>query len=94
MWDAQGFKNSDGVGVKLTRTSDAGEGCTPPPGCTGYPGTLQVKVVYTLDRHDNLWIKYRATTDEPTVVNLTNHAYWNLGGEGTGTIYDLSLIHI
>jgi aldose 1-epimerase len=89
VWDAQSFKNKRGVGLKLTRTSAAGEGCVKPPtACTGYPGNLKVEVDYTLKRHDKLRIDYRATTDKATVVNLTNHAYWNLGGEGTGTIYD------
>ena len=88
VWDAVPFKEHGRVGLKLTRTSAAGEGCTPPPGCTGYPGNLKVKVVYTLDKDDNLRIDYSATTDAPTVVNLTNHAYWNLSGEGTGDIYD------
>jgi aldose 1-epimerase len=88
VWDAVPFQRRGRVGLTLTRTSVAGEGCTPPPGCTGYPGNLDVTVVYTLDRDDNLRIDYSATTDAPTVVNLTNHAYWNLSGEGTGSIYD------
>jgi aldose 1-epimerase len=89
VWDAQSFKDKGVVGLKLTRESKAGEGCVnPPAACTGYPGNLQVKVVYTLNKHDDLRIDYRATTDKATVVNLTNHAYWNLAGEGTGTIYD------
>ena len=89
VWDAVPFKRRGRVGLKLTRTSEAGEGCIlPPPGCTGYPGNLEVKVVYSLDKRNNLLIEYTATTDKPTVVNLTNHAYWNLSGEGTGSIYD------
>jgi aldose 1-epimerase len=89
VWDAESLKAKGVVGLKLTRTSAAGEGCVnPPTACTGYPGNLQVKVVYTLNKHDDLRIDYRATTDKATVVNLTNHAYWNLAGEGTGTIYD------
>ena len=90
VWDANPIERSNRVGVELTRTSAAGEGCTHtiPPNCTGYPGNLDVTVTYTLDRRNRLRIDYRATTDAPTVVNLTNHAYWNLAGEGTGTIYD------
>jgi aldose 1-epimerase len=82
--------------VKLTYTSPAGEGCTPsmpsnPPCTTGYPGTVPVTVVYSLDNANNLKIDYTATTDAPTVLNLTNHSYWNLSGEGSGTIYDEQL---
>ena len=88
VWDAVGIERRDVVGVKLTRTSKANEGCADLNVCTGYPGNLKVTVTYTLDKHNNLLIDYKATTDAPTVVNLTNHAYWNLAGEGTGTIYD------
>ena len=89
VWDAEPLKRNGAVGVRLTRTSEEGEGCSNPPmECSGYPGDLQVQVDYTLDKRDNLRIDYEATTNEPTVVNLTNHAYWNLSGEGTGTIYD------
>ena len=92
VWAAESIERRGVVGVKLTRTSKEGEGCVPPrgqPPCTtGYPGNLDVEVDYTLDKHNNLRIDYEAKTDAPTVVNLTNHAYWNLSGEGTGTIYD------
>ncbi|HEX7853430.1 MAG TPA: aldose epimerase family protein [Sphingobium sp.] len=54
-----------------------------PDGDQGFPGRIDATVVYRLDEQDQLSIDYGATTDRPTVVSLSNHAYWNLGGEGS-----------
>ncbi|GAB4079407.1 galactose mutarotase [Modestobacter muralis] len=62
-----------------------------PAGDQGFPGTLTTTVTYRLDAEGALTVQYRATTDAPTVVNLTQHSYWNLAGEGSGTIYDHEL---
>jgi aldose 1-epimerase len=78
VWAAQQFKSDSGVGVVLTHTS--------PDGDEGYPGTLNAKVTYTLTDRDELAIDYEATTDKATPVNLTNHSYWNLAGEGARDI--------
>jgi aldose 1-epimerase len=96
VWAASPIRTRNAVGVKLTYDSPAGEGCTKsmpstPPCTTGYPGNVKTEVDYTLDSRNNLRIDYHATTDAPTVLNLTNHAYWNLAGEGSGTIYDHQL---
>jgi len=63
-----------------------------PLGQGGYPGNLDVKVTYTLTMQNALQISYEAKTDNPTVINLTNHAYWNLNGIGSGNILSHRLL--
>lgn len=62
-----------------------------PDGDGGFPGTLSATVTYTVTKDNALRLDYRATSDKPTVVNLTNHAYFSLGGEGRGTVLDQRL---
>lgn len=72
VWDAKPFENADGVGLVLSHVS--------PDGDQGYPGTLRVQVTYTLTDNDELRVEYHATTDKPTVLNLSQHSYFNLTG--------------
>lgn len=62
-----------------------------PAGDEGYPGAVAVRVTYRLTRDGELWVEMSATTDAPTLVNLVHHSYWNLAGQGAGTIHDQDL---
>jgi aldose 1-epimerase len=67
-----------------TRAAEAVLSYRSPDGDQGYPGTLDITAVYTLNEQNELAVEYRATTDKPTIVNITNHAYFNLAGEAEG----------
>jgi aldose 1-epimerase len=83
VWQVEPFTDGPDVGLHLHLTSADGE--------MGYPGTLTVKVTYTLTADGDWRIDYEATTDRATVVNLTSHVYWNLAGENSGSIHDHEL---
>jgi aldose 1-epimerase len=78
VWQAESFQNAQGVGIILTYTSKDGE--------EGYPGNLKTKVTYTLTDKNEWIIDYEAVTDKATPVNLTEHTYFNLRGEGKGDV--------
>ena len=79
LWDAEPVKRDDGsASVRLSRLSPDGE--------EGYPGNLEVSVTYTVTPDNHFVIESAATTDRATPVSLTHHSYFNLAGEGSGTV--------
>ena len=78
LWKGEALGGSGGQGVAFSRTSADGE--------EGYPGNLKVRVTYTLTDKNELVVAYEATSDKPTPVNLSQHTYFNLAGQGTGDI--------
>jgi aldose 1-epimerase len=83
VWQAKEISGSEGVGLELAYLSKEGE--------EGYPGNLHARVTYILTEKNELRIEYFATTDKDTVVNLTNHSYFNLAGDGTVLGHELML---
>lgn len=74
VWRSDVEVTDDFAAVRFRLTSEDGQG--------GFPGALDIEVSFVVDAYPSLTIEYAATTDAPTVVNLTNHAYWNLAGTG------------
>jgi len=90
---------TEGLDTRLWKITAVAQGPTAsvtfsdvsPDGDQGYPGRLTVTVTYSLSEDNQLTIDHRATTDKTTIVNLSNHTYWNLDGEGSGTVMDQKL---
>ena len=80
IWAAEASSGPDNVSLRLSCVSDAEE--------MGFPGTLSTVATYSLDDENRLELSFSATTSADTVVNLTNHSYWNLAGEDSGPVYD------
>jgi aldose 1-epimerase len=80
VWGSTVVRGNGAAGVRLEYLSPSGD--------MGFPGTLRVVATYTLGNDNRIELKLQAETDAPTVLNLTNHTYWNLAGESSGSVYD------
>lgn len=85
LWTTEEIANELGSGVRFRTTS--------PDGQEGYPGTLQVTAEYCVNEAGDLAYRFSAETDKATVINMTNHSYWNLGGVDSGDILD-HIVHM
>jgi aldose 1-epimerase len=83
LWEPESWKSRNSAGVSFTYLSPDGE--------EGYPGNLNSKVTYSLNKDNELRIEYYAKTDKATIVNLTNHSYWNLSGNLSKTVLNHEL---
>ncbi|AUX47321.1 aldose 1-epimerase [Sorangium cellulosum] len=83
VWDAEAIETPDGPSIKLTYVSKDGE--------EGYPGTVNATTTYTLTHKNELKVEMSATTDKTTIVNMAHHSYWNLGGQGSGSVAEQEL---
>lgn len=83
VWKAERVRGSQDPAVKFSYRSHDGE--------EGFPGNIDMEVTYTLTDDNGIRIDYRATSDQPTPLNLTNHSYFNLAGQGAGPVYDHEL---
>ncbi|MGB1263705.1 MAG: aldose epimerase family protein [Cognaticolwellia sp.] len=79
LWQASTKSTPDKISLILQHTS--------PDGDNGFPGTVNFKVIYSLNNHNELTVEYFAQTDKTTVINLTQHSYFNLAGHNTGNVY-------
>ena len=83
IWDAEAAETPDGPELRLKYSSKDGE--------EGFPGTVNASVVYALNNRDEFVVTMQAVTDKTTIVNMAHHTYWNLGGQGSGSIKDHEL---
>lgn len=83
LWQSEIVETKRGSGIRFTRISPDGE--------QGFPGTLELEVTYLLNDQNELLFRYRASTDKDTPISLTNHSYYNLKGQGKGSVLDHEL---
>ncbi len=96
VWAAKPSVTARKASLALSYNFPANQGCLPSltPGCTGFPTAIDATVTYTVTKHNALKIAYSATNESSslsTVINLTNHTYFNLGGEASGNVYSQDL---
>jgi aldose 1-epimerase len=84
LWNSEAYEDSSGVYVRFTLDSPDGDG--------GFPGNLKAAVSYGLSKSNEIIARYEAKSDAPTPVNFTNHAYFNLAGEGAGSLLSHELL--